>query len=225
MIRVLLLLLTLAPTARADCVVLLHGLQASPRIMAPMAQQLAEAGFITFNGGYPSTEAPIETLANYIMPKALNHCPKRGKIHVVAHSMGGLLLRAWQDQSARIGRVVLIGTPNKGSEIVDVFGNLPFYRSLNGRAAQEMTTRKTGLPKRLAPPKGEVGIILGTRSRSWLFSALIPGPDDGRVSVRSAQTPVAKDTIALAIDHNRLPLHPVVIAQVTEFLKHGLFKK
>jgi len=225
MIRVLLLLLTLAPAARADCVVLLHGLQASPRIMAPMAQHLAEAGFITFNGGYPSTKAPIKSLSNYILPKAINHCPQRGKIHVVAHSMGGLLLRAWQDQNARIGRVVLIAAPNKGSEMVDIFGKWPFYRSLMGPAAQEITTEPTGLPKSLAPPKGEVGIIIGTRSRSWFYSALIPGPDDGRVSVRSAQSPVAKDTIALPIDHNSLPLHPAVIKQVGAFLKHGLFEK
>ena len=225
MIRLLLLLLTFAPLAKAECVVLLHGLQGNPRVMAPMAQHLAEAGFVTFNGGYPSTKAEIKPLANYILPQALNACPKTGKIHVVAHSMGGLLLRSWQDQTDRLGRVVMIGTPNKGSEIVDFFGKWPLYRAINGPAAQEMTTKAQDLPQNLPLPKGEVGIILGTKSRSWLFSAIIPGPDDGRVSVQSALSPNAAQTLAVAIDHNALPLHPVVITHVASFLKTGLFKK
>lgn len=224
MIRALLFFLLLSPTARADCVILLHGLQGRPAIMAPMAIALADAGYVTFNGGYPSTKGTIPKLSDYIFTKALDHCPKRDPIHVVAHSMGGLLFRSWQPP-ARLGRVIMISTPNAGSEIVDRFRNWPFYQRINGPAAAQMSTDADGLPATLPSPKGELGVIIGTKSRSPFFSALIPGPDDGRVSIASARSPRAIDTIALPIDHNTQPFHPAVIAQVVHFLNSGQFDK
>jgi len=187
--------------------------------MAPMAVALADRGYVVFNGGYPSTEATIEELAEYILPRALAACPK-GPVHVVGHSMGGLLYRYWQAKTDRIERVVLIGTPNGGSEVVDTFVSWPFYRSINGPAAEQMGT--DGMALRLAPPRAEVGVIIGSKSKSWLFSRLIPGPDDGRVSVESARLKGAAQVI-VPVDHNAMPLSPLVFAQVVAFLKTGRF--
>lgn len=221
MMRLVLLLLVLAGSARAECVILLHGLQGRPAVMAPMAVALADRGYVVFNGGYPSTEATIEELADFILPRALAACPK-GPVHVVGHSMGGLLYRYWQAKTDRIERVVLIGTPNGGSELVDTFSGWPFYRSINGPAAEQMGT--DGLVLGLAPPRADIGVVIGTESRSWLFSTVIPGPDDGRVSVKSAQLEGAKQVV-VAVDHNSMPLSPVVFAHVVAFLETGRFLK
>lgn len=221
MIRAVLALLVLAtPPAHATCAILLHGLQGRPAVMAPMAVALAEAGYVVFNAGYPSTRASIEDLADYILPRALAACPE-GPVHVVGHSMGGLLFRHWQHKTDRVARLVLIGTPNAGSELVDAFADWPLYQRLMGPAAQEMGTG--GIVRGLAAPKAQTAVIIGTKTRSLLSSVIIPGRDDGRVSVASANLPEAVARLYVPVDHNRLPYHPAVIAQVVRFLQTGRF--
>ena len=49
--------------AFADCVVLLHGLKRSENSLWLMDKALEQAGYKTVNSDYPSSEAPIEELA------------------------------------------------------------------------------------------------------------------------------------------------------------------
>ena len=90
----------------------------------------------------------------------------------VTHSMGGILVRQYLRQHSvpHLHRVVMLGPPNKGSEVVDVLGNTPGFHFINGDAGLQLGTGQGSVPNTLGPVDFDLGIIAGTRSINWILS-------------------------------------------------------
>jgi pimeloyl-ACP methyl ester carboxylesterase len=221
-----LLFAALALPAQADCVILLHGLARSAGSMESLAEHLETAGYQVVNIDYPSRHYPIEELADVTVAAALDQCGAAQKVHFVTHSMGGIMVRQYLEGNMiyNLGRVVMLGPPNQGSEVVDQLGNVPGFGLLNGQAGQQLGTGESGLPARLGPANFDVGIIAGTNSINLLLSTMIPGEDDGKVSVDSARLEGMSDFITVPVSHPFLMQDPDVIRQVTYYLEHGRFQ-
>lgn len=223
------LLLASAPTAAAtECVVLLHGLGRSHLSMLPLQVALESAGYATWNRGYDSTAAPVETLAA-VVGEAIEDCRARQatRIHFVTHSMGGILIRAYFRDHAvpEAGRVVMLAPPNRGSEIVDAFRDRWWFRSATGPAGQQLGTGADSLPNTLPPLKLEVGVIAGRGSSDPWFGGLFAGEHDGKVSVASARLEGMSDLLVVDSGHTFMMNAPAVIRQVEAFLASGAFER
>lgn len=218
--------LLIAPLpAAAECVVLLHGLARGTGSMKILEWVLERDGYQVVNRGYPSTEAPVARLADYIGP-AVAECGLQ-PVHFVTHSMGGIILRKWLTGNAPavMGRVVMLAPPNQGSELVDVFGDWAVFDWMNGPAGDQLGTGPGSLPRRLPPVNVPVGVIAGSLSSNPVSAHILPGPDDGKVSVASTFVAGQADHLTVPITHTFIMDDPRVIGQVQAFLRNGRFSR
>ena len=135
-------------------VVLLHGIARTSRSFRKLQQALESSGFATLNLGYDSRRKSLERLAEEIHPAIGRFANDvQGQLHFVAHSMGGLLARVYlaKHRPERLGRVVMLGTPNGGSEIADRLKDFALYRGYFGPAGQQLVTRRDPATEALLP--------------------------------------------------------------------------
>jgi pimeloyl-ACP methyl ester carboxylesterase len=211
--------------SQSDSVILLHGLARSDKSMNKLQQALLQKGYRVHNVSYASTRNNIEQLAEEAIGPALKLCPKAQKLHFVTHSLGGILVRQYllHHEIDNLGRVVMLGPPNKGSEVVDKLRDFPGFRFINGEAGLELGTGESSVPNKLGAANFDLGIIAGTRSINLLLSHMIPGTNDGTVSVENTRLEGMRDHLQMKVTHPFMMRNAKVIEQVINYLESGRF--
>ncbi len=209
-------------------VVLLHGLARTGASMKPVERRLIDEGYRVVNITYPSRSHDIDSLTSIVTTQIREAVPDTTEsLDFVTHSMGGIVLRAlaMHPPSLRIRRTVMIAPPHHGSEIVDQTGDWWLFEALVGPAGRELGTDGDSAPQRLPPPDFEFGVIAGSGEPSPVFSDILPGDDDGRVSVASTRIEGMADHIVLSHGHTSLLWSVRCHDQIVAFLKTGSFQR
>ena len=171
--------------------------------MATMERACRRAGYATLAIDYPGRRLSIAALAAFVDDRTTRWTAARsGQVHFLTHSMGGLVATALikRHRPARLGRVVMLGPPNQGSEIADLLAPFALYKAVFGPAGADLTTRHaTGLES--GPVHYPVGIIAGRRALDPLSWLILPKPNDGKVTVARTRLVGMSDHLVLPVTH------------------------
>lgn len=217
------------PTAHdGECVILLHGLARTDLSMHRMQRMLERYGYRVANVDYPSRDFPIEVLAPMAIENGFAQCndkPGVSKVHFVTHSLGGILVRVYfkDHADARLGRVVMLAPPNQGSVAVDEMVRIPGFDWLNGPAGYQLGKGPESIPLQLGTPDFDFAVIAGNRTIDPITSAVLPDPDDGRVSVADTRLDGMQDFAVLPVSHALIMHDRQVFRLVRNYLAHGSF--
>ena len=189
--------------------------------MAAMAKRLRTRGFHVVVFSYPTRGDSLDGHADELHA----FLGKNGadELHLVGHSMGGLvilnMLSRYDDLPP--GRVVLMGTPVKGSAAVKRLEKLPGQQFIFGKVRDNLLQ---GF--RHTPHGRETGVICGTRAFGL---GQITGrhleANDGSITVAETQLDGLKDRLELTVAHSEMLVSTEVVEQVEQFILYGKFKK
>jgi pimeloyl-ACP methyl ester carboxylesterase len=202
-------------------IALVHGLWNRGWSMTAMAKRFRHRGHHVVVFSYPTRGDCLDGHADELHAFLVSQgCDE---LHLVGHSMGGLvilnMLSRYEDLPP--GRIVLVGTPVKGSDTAKRLGKLPGQKFIFGKVRENLLE---GLQH--TPQGRETGVISGTRA---LGLGQIAGrhdePSDGTVTVRETELEGRKDSIEMAVAHTEMLFSAEVVDQAECFLMHGKFEK
>jgi len=207
------------PPMEGCAVLVLHGIADSRSSMNALCRHLEEKGsYRVFNVGYPSTRQGIAENARSL-GRIVEHLDGIEEIHFVGYSLGNLVIRRYlADQvkrsagkpDPRFRRMVMIGPPNHGSELATSLGENVLFELLLGKTGQQLGRLWVCEAGSLATPSFEFGIIAGGCGNDRGYNPLLPGDDDGIVTVASARLAGASDFVLVPALHALLNREPRV---------------
>jgi hypothetical protein len=212
----------------SEYVIFLHGLARSNSSMKKMQHAFVKHGYGTCNISYPSTQHSIKKLTqDFVLPKIRMCLPnKKVKVSFVTHSMGGIVVRELlhHEKFRHLNAVVMLSPPNQGSETIDKLGDNWLFGLINGPAGKELGTTASSTPNHLGPANFRLGIITGNVSINPILSLMIPGEDDGKVSIKRAKLQGMTDFLVVPVSHTFIMKDKTVIRQTMFFLKRHRFR-
>jgi pimeloyl-ACP methyl ester carboxylesterase len=221
----------LAPMS-GEAVILIHGIARSSQSMQALREAIADEMLYegktschTFGFDYPSTRVGIDESAEYLH-RVIESLEGIERIHFVTHSMGGLVVRAYLAKHAepRLGRLVMIATPNQWAELATLLKANPLFKLILGPSGQQLPADPEGFIARLPVPEMEFGIIAGGRGDERGYNPLLPGDDDGTVSVACTKLDGAADFVVVDRLHTFIVRAPETRDYALRFLKDGRFE-
>ena len=150
-------------------------------------------------------------------------------LHLVGHSLGGLVILKLFDENAEAagrlppGRIVLLGPPLRGSRTAQNLARLPFGRKIMGVGVEaELLVpreRRWNSARDLGIIAGDLGFGLGR------LVGTLGGPSDGTVLVEETQLAGAVDRVVLRVSHTGMLFSAQVAKQAAAFLSKGRFER
>lgn len=184
--------------------------------------RLSRAGLVPSIFRYPSTRASIEMAADSLASTL--HEFGEEPVHLVGHSLGGLVILEAFDRHEGLpdGRIVLLGSPVRGSVAARAVAAWPIGPRILGRLAADSLLSPRA---RTWKSRQSLGVIAGTLSAGFgrLVSDL-PVPNDGTVAVDETRLDGMSDHLVLPVTHTGMLLSSDVANHVARFLDLGNFR-
>jgi hypothetical protein len=222
------------PSMEGKAIVVLHGLFRTRSCMSSLGDALSKSGqYKTFCMGYPTTRGSVESHA-----RSLDNviCSLEGisEINFIAHSLGNLVVRHWLSDFAAaertlpkgqsFGRMVMLAPPNRQPKLATILVRGAVASFVAGPAAEAMASGWEKLEPKLATPHFEFGVLAGGKGDGKGYNPLLPGDDDGVVTVESTRLPGARDFRLVPVLHSFFMNDKRVHDYATRFFEQGHFE-
>ncbi len=209
-------------------VVLVHGYTSDSRDMRSLARFLEADGYRAVKVDLPLTFDHVEDAADVFAREVeaiLSDIPDDQTIAMVGHSTGGLVIRYFLShypQHKRVGEAVLIATPNRGSTLAGMAGEI------SGLLVETLATLDSLRPENISklglddPENVRIGAIAGNKG-NLVLGQLLEKDNDGRIEVHAVYYPELDDFAIVPYNHNEIH-HQKETAQLVErFIRTGAF--
>jgi len=233
----------LADEPKKCMVILVHGFFRTRRDMAFLHAGLARRGYSVISVELPITRG---TIADGVaaLKQQLDQKQLRGKrIMFVAHSMGGLVVRAFVAHMIKepashhsfapfyVSHCVFIGTPHQGTSLANLALHVPglgrFFKALSDLRSQPEGKWSAPLLRSLGgrgvSTESRIGIIAGASASILPGRLLIAQNNDGMVPRASAIAPDADAVMLLPFTHVTIHKQTATLNAIAYFLAHGQF--
>jgi pimeloyl-ACP methyl ester carboxylesterase len=197
-----------------------------------------KGGFAVVNFGYSSTMDDISAYAT-ALDSVVRHLEGVENVSFVAHSMGNIVVRKFLKDLEPLApglrppvtfqRMVMISPPNHGAELADALTPNEVTDEiagwLVGAPARQLAPSGgwAELEPQLATPAFEFGIVAGGKGDDEGYLDVLPGDDDGMLTVESMKLAGAADVVTVECLHQLMPRNDDVRAAALSFLKNGYF--
>jgi pimeloyl-ACP methyl ester carboxylesterase len=205
-------------------VVHVHGLWFSGReawlLRGRMARALhAEERAFSYRSVSDTIATSSAALGKYL---AAIHCER---LHLVGHSLGGVVIVDLFRRAPELppGRILLLGSPLRGSNAARALARLPFGKAMLGRSVAEQVIQA---PTRYWDGSRELAIIAGSLPVG--IGRLVhrfDGANDGTILVAETHLEGASDHLVVPVSHTGLLWSREVVRQGASFLRDGQFAR
>jgi pimeloyl-ACP methyl ester carboxylesterase len=196
-------------------ILLVHGLIDNRSIFTRLRRSLRRRGFGHVAAvNLPLFTADIPTAAGRLAGLVETLCDQTGygRIHIVAHSLGGLVARYYVQKlggDARVHTLVTLGTPHEGTRLARVVPPIVPYTLLrqlrpDSEVIRELAGPAPGCRTRFLAFSGDLDTVIRPTE-----SALLHHPD---LSVRNVRLS--------GVGHHSLPFNLDVVHQIATMLAH-----
>ncbi len=203
-------------------VLLIHGILMNPLEMRFLGWQLEKYGFHVHYIFYQSVLKTPSENARIIYKKIKKL--KLKKLHIIGHSLGGVITMHLFDQFDDIpdGRVVMLGSPVNGSWIAQKLHTWPIASPFLARSMPNALSGKN-IPN--WQTSRDWGMIAGTKSKAGFGMLIGPLPcvSDGTVLLEETQHEKQTAHITVDISHTGLLFSRKVAKLTRDFLYNGSF--
>ena len=203
-------------------ILLIHGILMNPLEMRFLGWQLEKSGFKVHYIYYQSVLKTPDENARIIYKKIKKLNVEQ--LHIVAHSLGGLITMHLFDQFTDIpdGRIVMLGSPVNGSWIARKMNTWPIVSNL---LSQSMPKALSGENIPEWKIKRDWGMIAGTNNTAGLglLTGGLPSISDGTVLFKETLHPKQTEHISVNKSHTGLLFSKEVAKLTSQFLNTGKF--
>jgi pimeloyl-ACP methyl ester carboxylesterase len=201
--------------------------------MASLASYLESNGkYIVCNVSYASTRQTLDQHAS-ALNEIIAALDGIDQIDLVGHSLGSIVIRRYLKRTTdpssgrqgdpRIGRIVMIGPPNRGARLARLLNRLRLYKFLMGPSAVSLAGDAHEFSEFLAIPQAEFGIIAGRGGFAGYNNPWLPGENDFIVGVEETRLKGAKDLCVVEATHAFMMDQPLIQQATLQFLQTGRF--
>jgi pimeloyl-ACP methyl ester carboxylesterase len=204
-----------------EAVVLIHGVWMVGLELTALRRRLQTCGYYCYQFHYHSLLRSPQQNAWYL--NAFLESIEADVIHLVAHSLGGIIILHLFEQvpTQKPGRVVMLGTPLNGSEVARRIYRFPLTRPLLGRSLDR------GLLGNVPPWHGDRKLVMIAGNRGVGIAATVFGgldrPNDGTVALSETRSEMIHIHLEVPYSHLGMLFSSKVADAICHFLRNGRF--
>lgn len=195
-------------------VVLVHGLWLKSWVLLAFKRFFSNQGFAVYGFSYASSSQEFTTNVRQLVDFV--NCREQQTVHLIAHSMGGLLTIKAEPEFNKQGKIVFLASPIKGSKVAKRLSSHQLSRRLLRHAAAPLIEGANQ-----QPPRRPCQMIIG--NKPYGIGRLVyrfAGANDGTVSIASSQVDWLTEHHIINTNHVGILSNRTAMDLALRFLQH-----